>query len=828
MTSAASQRCKQALEQSGERFSEDGRPGPVVAARGTLVDELVRDAYARILAPACEEGLSLLAVGGYGRRELFPHSDVDLLLLMRRGLEAAVFKDALGEFLRELWDTGLRVSHSLRTVEDCVMVHEGNFELTVSLLDERLLAGDAALHAQLEGRFREFINSERRDLARRLARMARARHARYHSTIYRMEPDLKEAPGGMRDLQTVHWFGRLLEVPPEGGEHPEPAEFLAAARCFLHFRAGRDQNLLNFEAQDDISQARFSTLRDPAEWMRAYYRHSAGIFRAALSEIEAAEALDRGLLGSFRDWRSRLSNSEFTVSRDLVFMRNPRELDADAELPLRLFEFVARHGIALARETETRLEAHVANWADRFRHQPPRAAFWRVFLNLPNAARALRAMRSTGFLACILPEWEHIDHLVVRDFYHQYTVDEHTTVALDALEALREPGEPARAIYTQLLEECGDEAWLLRLALLAHDLGKGSGQDHSLAAAGMARAFLGRIGAGRMDTETVVFLVEKHLLLAAALQSKDIADPSTAAALGAEVKTVERLRLLTLVTYADISAVNPAAMSVWRMEQLASLYRTLYRHLTGELTATLGDDPRLAVGELDPLTREFIEGLPRRYLWTHTPEEAAAHAALYAEAKQSRAELSIERSNGAWCVTLVAPDRPFLFASVAGALASFGLNILKAEAFSNRRGFVADSFMFVDPHRSLDLNPTERERLRGVLRQVVLGQTRAEELLRHRPVKAPPSRLGAIRATVSVDNEASPSATVFEVVAQDRPGLLHALGTAISRAHCNIEVVLVDTEAHKALDVFHVTGQGAKLGSSEAESLRVALTKACG
>jgi len=827
MTTAAKQRCKYELEAWSNRFLQDGLAEPVLRDRTQLVDEVVVAAFIQTLQAETGDGVALLAVGGYGRRELFPHSDVDLLVLSRRPLDTPGLKSVLSEFLRMVWDSGLRASHSVRTVEECCTVHDGNFELTVSLLDQRLLAGDPAMHAALRERFSKFVAAERRELLRRMCRMSRARHSRYHDTIYRLEPDVKETPGGMRDLQTVHWLRLLRETQPAVDGDPRHAAFLASTRCFLHFRAGRDQNLLNFEAQDEISAAPFSHWKEPADWMRAYYRHASHIMRGAQTELESAEAQDRGLMSSFRDWRSRLSNAEFTVSRDLVFLRNPHALDSDRELPLRLFLFAARHGVPLARETENRVAVHVAMWAEHFRENPPQASFWREFLTLPYAAQALRIMRATGFLAVILPEWERIDHLVVRDFYHQYTVDEHTTVTLEVLAGLPTAKEPAQKPFAELLEECGDEVWLLRVALLLHDSGKGSGMDHSQEAVRLARGFLQRIGAGQMDADLVLFLIDKHLMLSAALQSKDIADPATAVWLAAEVKTAERLRLLTLLTFADISAVNPNAMTVWRMEQLWSLYRVVYRYLTGELTAEQHENPHTALGELSPQTEEFLEGLPRRYLWTHTAAEAEAHAALYQLALKSGAEVTMERRNGAWRVTMVAADRPFLFASVAGALSSFGLDILKAEAFSNARGYAADGFVFTDPNRSLDLNPPEQERLRDVLRKVALGLVRTEDLLRNRPVKAPPSKLGAVKPTVSADNDASPSATVFEVVAQDRPGLLYHLASAISRAGCNIEVVLVDTEAHKALDVFHVTGAGEKLPDATINSLRLALFAAC-
>ena len=249
--------------------------------------------------------------------------------------------------------------------------------------------------------------------------------------------------------------------------------------------------------------------------------------------------------------------------------------------------------------------------------------------------------------------------------------------------------------------------------------------------------------------------------------------------------------------------------------------------LSGELNAETSEDPKTAYGTLTPLISEFLDGLPSRYLWTHTLDQANAHAVLFDHARTSGAALSVDRHEGAWHLSLVASDRPFLFASIAGALSSFGLDILKAEAFSNTHGFIVDTFVFQDPHRSLDLNPPEVERLRSVLKKVATGQLRVEDLIKHRPVKAPPSRLGAIQATVGLDNEASKLASIFEVIAQDRPGLLYHLSSAISRADGNIEVVLVDTEAHKAIDVFHVTRNGAKMSESDAKVLQAALLSAC-
>ena len=812
------------MEEARARFLASGSPLPVMKERSQLVDEAACGAFATSIGAQLQEKLALVAVGGYGRQELFPHSDIDLLLLAAKTPDSAVDKAAISEFLRVLWDMGLRVSQSVRTVEECSKVHEGNFELTVSLLDRRYLCGNMALFASLNDRFSRFIQSEQRDLMRRMCRMARSRHARYNQTIYRLEPDLKETPGGLRDLQTMHWISLLRGAAAEAdSEDPRARHFLYSVRSYLHFLTGRDANLLSFEAQDEISSAPFSPWQDPAEWMRAYYRHASAIFKKTLYELEVTESSDRSLVSNFRDWRSRLSNSEFTVSRDLVFLRNPQELATDPELALRMFRFVAKHGVALARVTEKRLVDHVFEWSRHYDSSPPKAAFWKDFLDQPHAVKAIRAMEATGLLAILIPEWERIQHLVVRDFYHQYTVDEHTLMTLESLWDLAAGDSKLSA----LAQESVHDLWLLKLALLLHDIGKGSGRDHSEEAVRLARGFLKRSGLDEMDAATVLFLIENHLALSSVMQSRDLESPETARFVATLTKTDERLRLLTLMTYADIAGVNPTAMTPWRAEQLWRLYRIGHRQINGGLSEQRFNTASSAYGELTPEMKEFLDGIPLRYLWTHSRQQAEQHTALFQPARQTGVAIDVARRDGAFSLTVIAQDRPALFASLAGAIASFGLNIVRAEAFSNSAGFVIDHFASLDPSRNLDLNPPEIERLKQVIRKVSLGQTRAEDLLKSRPLRKTPGAGAKLEPSVTIDAESSPGTTVFEVVAHDRPGLLHALASAISSQGCNIEVVLVDTEAFKAIDVFHVTRNGAKLSRDESESVKTALLAAC-
>jgi [protein-PII] uridylyltransferase len=321
----------------------------------------------------------------------------------------------------------------------------------------------------------------------------------------------------------------------------------------------------------------------------------------------------------------------------------------------------------------------------------------------------------------------------------------------------------------------------------------------------------------------VRFLIDRHLDLSAVMNSRDPDEPATAAFLAHRAGTLERLKLLTLLTYADISAVNPTAMSPWRLEQLWRIYLVTHAELTTEL-----DAERIEPGSAGaPGMEEFLEGFPTRYLRTHGEAEVEADFQLYQRARERGAGLDVRRKNGVYSLTLVTRDRPFLLASIAGALAGFGMNILKAEAYGNRHLFVLDMFVFADTHRTLELNPSEMDRFRLTLERVVLGKTDVKSLLDKRPAPTAPSKRSRVKPTVFFNNEASATSTLIEVVAEDRPGLLYDLTRTISSANCNIEVVLIDTEAHKALDVFYVTTDGGKLPAGQERALRESLLEVC-
>jgi [protein-PII] uridylyltransferase len=776
--------------------------------RSGRIDEIVRGAFGEFLTGTFPEGVAAVAVGGFGRRELFPWSDVDVLLLTREGLKRSALKEPLGRFLQSLWDAGMRISHSVHTVEECCQIYEHNVELSISLLDHRPLAGDSDLLDEFDVGVPRLQRLHGKSLARHLAKLTRFRHAKHQNTIYHLEPHLKESPGAIRDLQVVRWFAQLAAQGGASGLLSEAWQFFAPLRFVLHEHARRDDNLLSFEMQDAVSL-------HPEQLMRDYYRHARTVHAGVTAALDAAEGSQASLVRQIRDWRSRLSNSEFTVSRDQVFVRSPQLLASDADLVFRLMEFVGRHGLPASPEAIRRISGGVEQLAAAFRER----RLWPVLKNVlsqPKASAAIRQMHASGLLGALLPEWARIDCMVVRDYYHRYTVDEHTIVAIGSIEDI----EDGR--FRELAGEI-EEMALVRFALLLHDVGKGSGVEHTAESERLADEAGRRIGMPEDELATVRRLIANHLELSSTMNSRDMGDPATARALAARMGTVEFLKMLALLTYADISAVNPSAMTPWRSDQLWRAYVLAYEELTRELDTERIHD----FDDTDLRTREFVEGLPSRYLRTHQLEEIHRHAALSGEASVRGAAVELTRQGGYWRAVVIAVDREFLFASMAGTLASFGMNILKAEAFSNARGLIMDTFTFADPLRTLELNPSEVDRLRDTMVRVILGKQDVRRLLSsRRPGQS--ARVRRAQPKVLFNNDASEAATLIEIAADDRPGLLYDLASTISAAGCNIVVVLVDTEAHRALDVFYVTAAGNKVAGELEESLRGDLLAVCG
>ena len=800
-------------------------------SRTNLVDSLVIPGVETILAPKIPAPFAVAAVGGYGRRELFPHSDIDLILLFESDADMAGIKEPVSEFLRSLWDAGLRASHSVRTIAECCQLNEQNIELHISLLDLRFLAGDRGLFGTLEEKLAAFYRRQARTLTQRLTAMVRQRHTKFNDTVYHLEPNIKEAPGAIRDIHFLHWVRQLepqhavIEESYRGLQTAE--KFLYAVRCFLHAEAGRDNNLLTFEMQDEAARLLSDEPIRPELWMRIYYQQARRVWQSTLRALEYIDAQDPSLVRQFRDWRSRLSTTEFTISRDRIFLRNAAETLGSPEAVLRLFTFVARHGVALSWDAHRRCAMALQNIEAALGKRAVGWPAWREMLSQPHAALALHQMQEAGVLAAAIPEWRSIDSLVVRDFYHRYTVDEHTLVAIESIDNLLATEEPTLARYRDLLRE-EEEVAVLRFALLFHDIGKGTHPgDHVRGSLECAETVMQHCAVPNATREKVRLLIEQHLVLSLIMNGRDLDDPATARSLTSKIGTQEDLRRLTLLTYADISAVNPTAMSPWRLEQLWRVYSMGKQQLTRELAENRIHDAATVMEDwaVSAELATFLEGLPARYMRTHTRAQMERHLELDRRRKRDSVAVEITPEAGSYLLTVLTSDRSGLFASLCGTLASFGMNIVKAEAASNASGCAVDLLRFTDPMRTLELNPSEMNRLQWTVECVVNGSVLVEDLLKRRRAARRPSSGARIVPSVRFINDASDASTLIDFTGEDRPGLLYDLASAISSAGCNIELVMIDTEAHKALDVFYVTRNGEKLDEAARKRLQEELSR---
>lgn len=861
-----------------------GEPGLAVASlHARMVDGMLSALFCAAEATLRMRGekvrLALAAVGGYGRGQLGLCSDLDLIVLAEKGDDprAAQIAEAL---LYPLWDLGLEIGHAVRGVEGTLQLAKTDLRTATMLLDVRRVAGDASLVDELlRGARRQVLDPGGTEILRQLVEERIARHERFGGSRYLLEPDVKHGCGGLRDLDIILWATQIRK----GARTPEEAvrasllvsreaEALAAAqgalwniRQELHLRAGRRQDRLTFEDQEEVA-ARLGYADDAGtsspgamlgveRFMQSYYRHARTVEQVGERVLEAAIEPER------RERARSDDNGDGTLVFDgRITFKESEKLATDPALALRLYRQVMRRGLpayGFARDAVARVSADAA-WASALRES---AEAREIFLELlATSAEAparhgssrggsiLAELHEVGLLLAMLPEFEPVTGRVQHDVYHVYTVDVHSIAAVDRLRAvLRGDQAEELPLATQLASEAPSHVALF-VGVLLHDVGKGRGRDHSVIGAELAGPAALRLGLSPEDAAHVEWLVRDHLRLYHWAMRRDISDPATLREIVEAIGSVERLRDLYLLTLVDLGTTSPTALSSWKARMLDDLFlaarSAIEAAVSGTPVPSRADQLRvqaratLAGGPDGEDTLAFVTQMPDRYLVTHGLGLAAEHAAI-ARARGERvvhvaATHHADPIEGESELVVVADDRPGLLADIAAVLAGNRLAVQTAHIYTRARPRGAEAFdvFRVRRHGVTDGSPLDEATVGRVARDLeglLGGKLALADVLARRPTT--PSwaerRRPAVRTEILFDHEVSPRFSVIDVFTQDRFGLLHAIARALHEAGVTIALSKVSTEGERVADVFYVRGPaGGKLDAATSEEVRAALVRA--
>ncbi|WGH80030.1 [protein-PII] uridylyltransferase [Jannaschia ovalis] len=864
---AARDRGREAIRAGFE--ADPTRARRVTKSYAFLTDRLVQCAWLVATAalhpnpvPTEGERLAVLGVGGYGRGEMAPHSDVDLLFLTPWKLTPWV-ENVVESMLYILWDLKLKVGHSTRTVKDCLRLGSEDITIRTALLEHRPICGDAKLAATLETRLRAdlFEGTAGEFIEAKLAERAE-RHRKQGGQRYILEPNVKEAKGGLRDLQTLYWIAkyryhvRSTEMLVKMGvftrdefEAFEAAErFLWCVRCHLHLIAGRAADMLSFDMQVEVAErmgySDHGGRRAVEHFMQAYFRHATRVGELTRIVLVALEAdntkQEPGLMALFK--RRRRVRAPYAERQGRLDVADEAAFLGDKLNLLRIFEEALRTGLLLHPHA-MRLLAANRHLIDRDLREAPEAG--RLFLGLllkhGNPERALRRMNELEILSAFIPEFAPIVAMMQFNMYHSYTVDEHTIQVISNLAQI-ERGELVESLplCSDILSK-GVNRRVLYVALLLHDIGKGRPEDHSVLGARIARSVAPRLGLKPKEVETVEWLVRHHLLMSDMSQKRDISDPRTVRDFAKAVKTRERLDLLTVVTVCDIRGVGPYVWNNWKAQMLRALHRATASALENGLE-DVNRETREARAK--KLFREALPDWPEARLraeigrhygpyWQGIPTAAQVR---FAELLQDlpdgevRVELEADEERDATRVLMACQDHPGIFSRLAGALSLVGANIVDARTYTSKDGFAVSVFWLQDgdghPYEA-----TRLPRLRGMIEKILRGEVATRAALEGREIKKR-ERKFQVQTSIDFDNEGSEIYTIIEVDTRDRPGLLYDLTQVLAQSNITIAQAVIATYGAQVVDVFYVKDLfGLKLWSRSRQEalerkLRAAITRA--
>ena len=784
--------------------------------------------------PTTVERLALLAVGGYGRGEMAPQSDVDLLFLTPHKITPWA-ESVIESMLYVLWDLRLKVGHASRTIGDCLRLGGQDFTIRTALLEHRRLGGDRALAAELDHKLRTelFRGTAPQFIEAKLAERD-ARHRKYGAR-YVVEPNVKEGKGGLRDLQTLYWIAKYLHEVQDvadlvrlGVFHEEEFQtftraesFLWAVRCHLHLITKRPADQLTFDLQVQVAEAMGyhdkGGRRAVEHFMQDYFRHATSVgdlTRIFLTKLEAAHAKSAPLLERiFR--RTPKVRPGYEVVHNRLAVSDPESFLADRLNILRLFEEALRTGMLIHPDAMRLVTANLGLIDDEMR-QTPEAQ--RIFLDLMlkhgNPERALRRMNELGVLAAFIPEFEPIVAMMQFNMYHSYTVDEHTIQCIRVLSQI-EHGELTEElpVATGILR-AGVNRKVLYVALLLHDIGKGRDEDHSILGARIARRVAPRLGLNKADCATVEWLVRHHLLMSDTAQKRDLSDPRTLAGFAKAVRTRKQLDLLTALTVCDIRGVGPNTWNNWKAMLLRQLHREtarLLEHGAEAMNRELrGTEARRALREAlsdwdsAALKTETTRHYPPYWQGLDTATQVVfANLLRGLQGNEIAIDLAVDIDRDATRACFALADHPGIFSRLAGALALVGANVVDARTYTSKDGYATAVFWMQDG----DGNPYDETRL-ARLRQTILktlkGEILASEAMVSRDKIKKRERAFRVPTTITFDNEGSEIYTIIEVDTRDRPGLLYDLTRTLAEANVYIASAVIATYGEQVVDTFYV------------------------
>ena len=836
---------KDGRDEIKRRFENDNRLGEAtVWANAFLIDQILNFAFEATtihVYPTAEatesERICVAAVGGYGRGEMAPFSDIDLLFLLPYRLTPRV-EQIVESILYLLWDLGLKVGHSTRTIDDCIRLSHSDITIRTSILEARFVDGNKQLFSQLRRQFRKEV-VEDTALAFVEAKLDERdmRHRRMGGSRYVLEPNIKDGKGGLRDLQTLFWIAKYLyqvdaveDLVAEGVLTAREAKrfaraeiFLWTVRCHLHYLTGRAEDRLTFDLQTEIGERLgykdHAGTRGIERFMKHYYltaKEVGDLTRIFCAALESEER--RSLPLSFMNWDwIRRDVEGFPIEAGRLSVASGKEFGENPTRMLQLFHAAQQRDIDIHPKALRLVTRHL-RLVDTIRDDPEANRLFLEMLTSPKGAEVtLRRLNEASVFGRFVPDFGRVVAQMQHDMYHVYTVDEHTIFAIGILHGIEQGTyRDDMPVATDVIHKISSRRALF-VALFLHDIAKGRGGDHSVLGAEVAETICPRLGLSAEETETVAWLVKQHLLMSRVAFHRDLTDPKSIRDFADTIQSLERLRLLLLLTVADIRAVGPSVWNNWKASLLRELYFATEAQLSGGHDAT-GRGARIEGAKMavrdglsswsEDETENFVGlGYPPYWLSIDT-ETHLRHAEIIRRAQEGEEALAldvrIDENNDVTEVTIFTADHPGLFSRIAGAMAVSGANIVDAKIFTTTTGMALDIFSIQDSAgKAFDEKPA-LERLEGRIRRTLTGEINVGQELDKAPLHATRTDVFTVAPRVLINNSASQTHSLVEINARDRAGLLHKVTRALTQLGLQISSALVTTYGERVVDVFYV------------------------